>query len=237
MAEGVEVPRWTLSGSLEGVRMSMALLPGCLAMAMAIGTLAAQKGLTLLDTVLMSGVLFAGASQLVALEVWSPRFTIAGLITVALVTATVNLRYLLMTASLRPWTHRMPAWKVYPALLFTVDANWLVAMRYRSDGGQDPSIFLGSGLILWTVWVAGAIPGHLLGSLVSDPRAFGLDLALPAFFAAMLVPLWRGPRWAITWMVAGVVALAVSAVTPGWWFIIAGALAGSVTGGFVDDRR
>jgi 4-azaleucine resistance transporter AzlC len=237
MNNGSETPRWTLSGTIEGARMSAALLPGCLAMAMAIGTLAAQKGLTLIDTVLMSGILFAGASQLVALEVWSPRFTFAGLITVALVTATVNLRYLLMTASMRPWIHRMPAWQAYPALLITVDANWLVAMRYRAEGGQDPSIFLGSGLILWIVWVAGAIPGHLLGSLVSDPRAIGLDLALPAFFAAMLVPLWKGPRWAITWVVAGAVALGVSAVTPGWWFIIAGALAGSVTGGFVDERE
>ena len=237
MSAGADGPRWTLAGTLQGARMSTALLPGCLAMAMAIGALAAQKGLTLLDTVLMSGILFAGASQLVALEVWSPRFTLAGLITVALVSATVNLRYLLMTASLRPWTHRMPAWQVYPALLFTVDANWLVAMRYRAEGGQDPSVFLGSGLILWVVWVAGAIPGHLIGSLVSDPRAYGLDLALPAFFAAMLVPLWKGPRWALAWLVAGVVALVFSALVPGWWFIIVGALAGSVAGGFVDGRE
>ena len=53
-------PRWTLAGLVEGVRLSTALLPGCVAMAMAIGTLSAQKGLSLIETVLMSGLLFAG---------------------------------------------------------------------------------------------------------------------------------------------------------------------------------
>src|SRR5215216_6330665 len=63
--------------------------------------------------------------------------TLAGLVTVAVVTATVNLRYVLMTASLRPWIGDMPAWRIYPALLLTVDANWIVAMRYRGEGGSD----------------------------------------------------------------------------------------------------
>jgi 4-azaleucine resistance transporter AzlC len=221
----------------EGARLSIPLLPGTLAMAAAIGTLASQKGLSLIETTLMSALVFAGASQLVALEVWTPRFTWGALFTVALVTATVNMRYVLMTASMRPWLASMPSWRVYPALQFTVDANWLVAMRYRSDGGADPSVFLGSGLTLWVFWIAGTIPGHVLGSLVSEPRRFGLDFALPAFFVAMLVPLWRGPRRAIPWVIAGMTALAVSLLAPGWWFIIAGALAGSVAGGFINERR
>ena len=236
MTAGPDAPRWSVAGLIEGMRLSLVLLPGCIAMAMAVGTLSAQKGLSLAETMMMNGVLYAGASQLVALEIWTPRFTLGSLVTVALVAATVNLRYLLMTASMRPWLVGMPAWQVYPALLFTVDANWLVAMRYHAGGGRDPSIFLGSGLILWVCWVAGAIPGHLLGGMVSDPARFGLDLALPAFFAAMLVPLWKGPRWAVTWLIAGLTALAVSAFVPGWWFIIVGALAGSIAGGFIDER-
>src|SRR5262245_1622769 len=162
MDQRVAVSAWTSAGLIEGVKLSAALLPGCLAMSMAIGTLSAQKGLSLIETVLMSAIVFGGASQLVALEVWTPRFTAAMLVTVTLIAATVNLRYLLMTASLRPWVAAMPAWQIYPALMFTVDANWLVAMRYHQAGGKDPSIYLGSGLILWVVWVAGAIPGYLV---------------------------------------------------------------------------
>jgi predicted branched-subunit amino acid permease len=236
MSDADDARRWSRAGLIEGARLSLPLLPGTLAMAAAIGTLAAQKGMTLLETTLMSALVFAGASQLVALEVWVPRFGWAALATVALVTATVNLRYFLMTASMRPWLVGMPAWKVYPALMFTVDANWLVAMRYHGDGGRDPGVFLGCGVTLWLFWVAGTVPGHILGGLIRDPGRYGFDLALPAFFAAMLVPLWRGPRWALPWAVAGATALVVSLLLPGWWFIIAGALAGSFAGGFVDER-
>jgi predicted branched-subunit amino acid permease len=221
---------------LEGARLSAAVLPGTTVMAAAIATLCAQKGLDLSHTVLMNGLVFAGASQLVALEAWTTPFSAAALLTLALVTATVNIRYILMTASLRPWMGGMPPWQVYPLLLFTVDANWLIAMRYRATGGADPGVLLGATLTLWLFWMAGTVPGHLIGALVGEPRRFGLDLALPAFFAAMLVPLWRGRRRAIPWAVAGAVALAVSFVLPGWWFIIAGTAAGSITGGFIDER-
>jgi predicted branched-subunit amino acid permease len=49
------------------------------------------------------------------------------------------------------------------------------------------------------------------------------------------VPLWRGARAAVPWAVAGLTALAVAARVPGWWFMIAGALAGSVAAGLIDD--
>jgi predicted branched-subunit amino acid permease len=60
---------------------------------------------------------------------------------------------------------------------------------------------------------------------------------LPIFFAAMLVPLWRGRRRTIAWGVAGAVALATQYLVPGWWFIIVGAIAGSVAEGFAAEVR
>jgi predicted branched-subunit amino acid permease len=109
-------------------------------------------------------------------------------------------------------------------------------MRYRAGGGADCAAFFASGVALWLVWIAATVPGHAAGALVTDPRRFGLDLVLPAFFAAMLVPMWRGPRQASPWALAGAVAVGTSALMPGWWFIIAGAAAGSIAAGFIDER-
>jgi predicted branched-subunit amino acid permease len=232
-----DAPRLTAAGLREGVRLTLPMLPGVLLMSAAFGTVAAQKGLTLFQAALTSGALFAGASQLVALEVWPTVWTFGAVLTLALVTATVNMRYLLMGAALRPWLGPAPLWQSYIILLTTVDANWIVAMRYRSEGGSDPGIILGSGIVLWLFWVAGTFPGHMLGAIMSDPRRLGLDLVLPIFFAAMLVPLWRGPRRGAAWVIAGAVALLMAHFVPGYWFIIAGAIAGSVAGGFLDDGR
>jgi predicted branched-subunit amino acid permease len=226
---------WSLAGLAEGVRVTLPLIPGTCVFAAAFGTIAAQKGLSAFEAVFMSGAVYAGASQLVALEAWQDRMTVGAVATVVLVTVIVNLRCLLMSASLRPWLGTLPAWQAYPPLFFTTDAQWLIAMRYRAEGGSDAAVFLGSGLIMWPLWVGATWLGYWLGALVADPKRFGFDLVLPIFFAAMLVPLWRGTRRAASWAVAGAVALVTAWLVPGWWFIVVGAVAGSVVAGFIDE--
>jgi predicted branched-subunit amino acid permease len=236
-AKSAQAPYWSLPGIAEGAWRSAPLLPGTVIFAAAFGTLAAQKGISLTDAVLMNAIVFAGAAQLVAIEVWTEPLTLGTLASIAILTAIVNARFILMGASLRPWLGPLPAWQVYPTLLLTTDATWIVGMRYRAEGGGDASIYLGAGLALWALWTAAVIPGYLLGAFIADPTRFGFDLTLPVFFSAMLVGLWRGPRRAIGWAVAGVVALAAAYVIAGWWFIVIGAVAGSIAGGFVDDAE
>jgi predicted branched-subunit amino acid permease len=230
-----DAPYWSLAGLAQGARLSMPALPAMAAFAAAFGALAAQKGLTLLDATLMSTIVFAGASQFVAMEIWTDPMTAATLTTLGLVTAMVNLRFVLMSASLRPWLGELPAWQTYPALHLLCEPDWLIAMRHRAEGGSDVAIFLGSGIAMWLVWAAATVAGFLLGSLISDLKRFGLDLVMPTFFVTMLIPLWRGPRRAIAWAIAGAVALLVAQLVAGWWFIIVGAVAGSIAGGLLDE--
>jgi predicted branched-subunit amino acid permease len=231
-----QAPYWSLPGLLVGARMCGAMVPGTVVFAAAYGTLAAQKGLTFSETVLMSALVYGGASQLVGLEVWTNPFTLWSVLSLAIVTAIVNARFILMGATLRPWFGALPQWQAYASLNGTVDATWLIAVRYRAGGGSDCSVFVGAAITLWVVWVGSAVPGYLLGAFIADPKRFGFDLILPIFFAAMFVPLWRGARRAIGWVIAGAVALAVSYVIPGWWFIVIGALTGSIVGAFIDDE-
>jgi predicted branched-subunit amino acid permease len=148
----------------------------------------------------------------------------------------INARMLLMGAALHPWLNASPAWKIYPTLHVLTDPSWLIGMRYRSNGGLDAGVFLGSSVLLAIAWISATSLGHIGGALIADPRRYGIDLVMPIFFAAMLVPLWRGARPAVAWVVAGAVAVTVQQLAGGWWFIVAGALAGSVVGGYLDDR-
>ena len=86
-------------------------------------------------------------------------------------------------------------------------------------------------------WLAAAGVGYFVGGLIVDPAPYGLDLVMPAFFAAMLVPPWAGARRASGWMVAGIVAVIVERLVPGWWFIIAGSITGAVAGGYFNERN
>lgn len=225
----------TWRGMILGVRKISVVLPGIIVFAVAFGAAAAAKGLSLLETVMMSAIVYAGVAQLVAMELWRPEWTWGAIAGLAAVTATVNARMVLQGASLQPWFARFPRALNALHLFFFTDANWLVGTRYHAEGGRDLGVLIGGGLLLWVVWVLATVPGYLLGSLVSDPRRYGIDLVMPIFFAAMIVPLWRGRRAARPWLVAGIVALVTAKLVDGYAFIIVGALSGAVAGAFLDD--
>lgn len=227
-------PSFTLSGCLLGARYTLPVLPGIMAFASAFGAAAVQKGLTLSQALGMSAFVFAGASQMVGLELWREVWSPATILAIMTVTGVVNARMILMGAAIQPWLAHEPKGRTALNLFFLTDANWLIGMRYHGEGGRDVGVVLGSGLALWVVWVVMTVPGYLAGALVPEPKSFGLDLVMPIFFSAMLVPLWKGWRPALPWVIAGLVALIVHALVPGYSFIIAGALAGAAAGAIIE---
>jgi predicted branched-subunit amino acid permease len=230
-------PPFTLAGCRHGARLVLPVLPGVCVFASAFGAAAAQKGLTVGQALAMSAFVYAGASQMVALELWRETWSLSTLLTVMAVTATVNARMVLMGAAIQPWLAPAPKLQNALNLFFFTDANWLIGTRYRAEGGSDLGILFGAGFLLWVVWILATLPGFLAGALVTDPARYGIDLVMPIFFSAMIVPLWRGFRSAVPWAVAGVVALLVEALVPGYLFIVAGALAGALAGAFLSDGR
>lgn len=226
---------WSTASIVPGIVAIGPMLPGTLAFGMAFGALCAQKHFSLAEVEVMMATVYGGLSQFVAVQSWPDQLTPSSIATLALLTLTVNIRFVLMGATLRPWFGTLPAWQAYPSMLLVTDGGWLAAMRYRDHGGADAWFYLAGGIVLYLVWLVSSIPGYLLAEQLTDPKKYGVDLVMPAFYAAMLVPAWKGARRAIPWAVSGMVALGVHWLLPGWWFIIAGALSGAVTAGLMDD--
>lgn len=225
----------TRAGMFEGMRRTLPILPSISFFGLAYGAAAAQTSMSLFEAVLSSLLVFAGASQLVALELWRSEWTIASILGIALIVGTVNSRLILMGASLHSWLGRLPAHQLWPSLFFLTDASWMFAERYRAEGGHDAGIYLGSGLILWVVWGIVTVPGYLVSSLVPDPHVFGLDLVMPLFFILMLVPMWKGHHDLVPWLVAASMASLTWVLVPGYAFIVVGAIAGAVTAAFLPE--
>jgi predicted branched-subunit amino acid permease len=225
----------TLAGAVLGLRKVLVLMPGVVVFAVAFGAAASAKGLSLFEAVLMSAAVYAGVAQLVAMELWRPEWSWGAIAGLAVVTATVNARMVLQGASLQPWFKHYPGVVNGLHLFLFTDANWMIGTRYHGEGGRDLGVLVGAGLALWLMWVAATVPGYLLGALVADPRSYGIDLVMPIFFAAMIVPLWRGRRAAVPWVVAGLVALVTARLIDGYAFIIIGSLSGALVGALRDD--
>src|SRR3712207_4380927 len=94
---------FTLAGCLQGARYTLPVLPGIVVFGCAFGAAAAQKELTLGQALGLSAFVFAGASQMVALELWRETWTPATIAAVMVVTAVVNARMILMGAAIQPW--------------------------------------------------------------------------------------------------------------------------------------
>jgi predicted branched-subunit amino acid permease len=199
------------------------------------GTLAAQKALTLVEALAMSAFVYGGLVQMVSLQSWPSEFTLAALSALTLATLTVNSRLFLMSLTFRPWLGALPPWQAYPTLLLVTDVGWLRASRYRSEGGSDVGFFLGGGLFLYAIWLLSTGVGFVFSGWLTNPKALGIDLLIPAFFATLLIPAWRGARRALPWLVAGIVAAIVQWLFAGYWYIIAGAISGAITAGLSGD--
>ncbi|KAB0264350.1 AzlC family ABC transporter permease [Microvirga brassicacearum] len=221
---------FTCAGFMQGARSTFPALPGLVVFGMAFGAAAAQKGLSFGEVLGLSAFVYAGAAQMVGLEVWQKVWTPGTILTIMTVTAVVNSRLLLLGATLQPWLRNEPVARSALNLFLLTDAGWIFSTRYHNDGGRDVAFLFGTGVALWVLWVATSLAGFFVGAFIPEPQRFGLDLVMPIFFGVMLVPLWKGARPALPWLVAGLVSLLVHAFVPGYVFIIVGALAGVATG-------
>jgi 4-azaleucine resistance transporter AzlC len=214
-------------GLLEAARQSLPLAVSVGAYGLVFGVLARQAGLSLAEAALMSGTVYAGTAQFVVLDLWVHPLPVA---TIVLTTLAVNLRFLLMGASLQPWLARLSALRAYGSAFVLGDESWALTTRAFEAGERNEAFLLGSGLTISLTWLGATIAGHTLGGLLRDPARWGLDFASTAVFAALLVGLWKGTADVLPWATAAAVALVVAHVVPGTWYIPAGGVAGSVMG-------
>ena len=188
------------------------------------GTLATAKGLTLLEAVLMSVLVSAGAAQFVALELWSDPAPVFLLTFTVLL---VNMRLVLMSASLSRHIEGIPR-RLHPLVAFFLfDESWALAEKRALTQPVTLSYYLGLSFpLVFSWWVSSGI-GAMLGRSLGDPSAYGIDFAFSALFIAILMGFWKGDRTAAVLAASGAAAAAVKLSVSGAWYIIAGGMAGA----------
>lgn len=218
------------AGFRKGALASLGLLPGLLAFGAVFGMLAVQSGMAPGEAMLSSGIVFAGASQFMALDMWGPELSFW---TIVITTFIINMRHMLMGAALRPWFRTLPPHKACAILFFMVDESWALTIGSKVDPGERAGFLLGSGMLLWANWMTATFIGAYLVSSIEDPAVWGLDFVFGAAFIALLVGVYRGREDILPWTVVAVVAVACERFLPGKWYILIGGLAG----GFVEAMR
>jgi predicted branched-subunit amino acid permease len=223
----------TRAGFQRGLRTAFPLTVGLIPFGLVVGVLAEAKGLTMLEIALMSALVFAGTSQILALESWTEP---APVLTATLAALAVNLRFALMGPSLASWLDALKGWKRWLSVGAIVDHAWALALAEMRAGRHDALFYLGAAAMLWSAWLVTTIAGHAMGAVVALPPGHPLFFAAPACLIALLVPVWRGARSdVLPWAVAASVSLLVTPMLPNAALaVVVGAVAGAAAGAWRD---
>ena len=190
-----------------------------------LGMLAAQKGLTWLELMAMNLSVFAGSAQFVMVEMWAPPLPV---VEMTLAVMIINLRYLLIGASLEPLFRGSSLARKAGIMHLVADENWAVTMAAYRRGEGSTGFLLGGGICLCSVWSMGTLLGHQLGALVAHPERFALDFAFVAVFTALTMSMWRGRRDVLPWLTTAILAVIAERWLPGKWYILIGGLGGAL---------
>ena len=214
-----------------GVSAMLPLLLGVVPFGLVFGVLGISSGLTKTETILMSSIIFAGASQVVfaqLLAAGSAYFVIASSV------ALINLRHVLYSVSVAEYLKKLSfKWRIILGYLLTDEAFAVSIERLSAHGKSRPVHFfmLGSGLTLWLAWQISTIVGVIAGSTI--PENWELAFAIPLTFIAIVVPLLRNTSTIICALTSGLIAIFGQSLPWNTWIIVA-ALGGILMGASIE---
>jgi 4-azaleucine resistance transporter AzlC len=207
------------------VQGAAAISPVCIAalpIGLVWGALAVERGMGWFEIGLMSATVFAGASQFVAVGLWAHPLPVAAIL---LATLMVNLRHVMMSASLGRSMASFSTAQRLVAFFGLADEVWALAEARAATAPLTPSYYAGLAVPLMLSWTPSTLAGAAFGGMIGNPASIGLDFV----FSAMFIGLVVGFRGAPAWLPVVVTSAAVSALTyyilPAPWFVIAGGIA------------
>ena len=172
------------------------------AYALSFGAIATTSGLSLLQTVSLSLLMFTGASQFALVGIVGSGGSVwAGVATAALL-GTRNALYGVRLSSLL----KVSGLRRIGAAQLVIDESTAMAIA-RNDENVGRFAFWVTGLLLFAFWNVGTLIGALATNALPDPKVLGLDAAPPAAYLALLAPRLRAREPLAIALAAGLVAL------------------------------
>lgn len=197
------------------------------------GTLAADKGLSVAEVLLSSGLIFAGGAQLAAIQIWTVPVPIGALLVSTLL---INARYVLMSASLAPKVAHLPLLGRIVGFHVLADENWAMSERRAAGGPISAAYFFGMGAVFWVNWMVFSALGAVTGPMLGDPRRFGADFAFTAMFIVLTASFARSRTSVLVIAVSAATAALAHVVVGPPWHVLAGAFAGIATAALSSER-
>lgn len=193
------------------IRSSLAVGIAVSAYGVSFGALSVASGLDIWQTCVLSLLMFSGGSQFALIGVIASGGAGAGAaaITGATLLGTRNALYAIRLAPIIPG----PWWRRLAAGHLTIDESTAVATAQPTLAAQRTG-FWWTGLIIYVGWNLTTLIGALVGDLIGDVRAYGLDAAAAAAFLGLLWPRLKQLQPVVVAIAAAVLAVVLTPALP-----------------------
>jgi predicted branched-subunit amino acid permease len=215
----------------QGVRLGLPVVVASAPFAILFGALAVDNGFTVTEAVVMSALIYGGASQMVGLELFGQN--IAPWLVVASIFA-VNFRHVLYSASIGRRLAHWPLWQQAVGYFVLTDPQFAEAER-KAESGEKVGFawYMGMGLAIYVCWVIESGLGAMFGKLIPDTHALGIDFLLPIYFLGLVMSFRKRPLWLPVVLVSGIVSIIAYKTIGSPWHVSVGAAAGIILGAVV----
>jgi 4-azaleucine resistance transporter AzlC len=223
----VEEKELILTKWKESAKDAIPIIIGYLPIGTAYGVIARQAGLSFFESILMSVLVFAGASQFIGVGLLAAG---AGFIEVVVTTFFINLRHILMSASLAPYLKKARS-SLLPILAFGVtDETYAVSITRFREEKANQWYMLGVNFIAYFSWVGGSLIGALIGAGIPPYLQDSFAFALPALFIGLLILQIEGKLEIAVLIVAAVASSLFYFRVEGVWNVIFATIVGATVG-------
>ena len=218
---------------LAGARGALPILIGVVPFAMISGVAAVSVGLTFFETLGMSVLVFAGASQLVVFQLMSAGSPWLIMVLTAWV---INLRFTMYSATLAPYLQKLSLWQKALLAYMLSDQAFGVSLTHfvTNETVSHRWFYFGSALTVWVAWQISAVIGSLLGALV--PASWGFDFAFPLSFMALMFGSLRDRPTVVAALTGGIIAVLAKGLPYNIGLVLATFL-GIAAGYLMENRR
>lgn len=221
---------------LKGLTRAIPVMLGYVTVGFAYGVLAQNAGLSLLNGVLMSLIVYAGSAQLIGAGMFAMA---AHPLSIILTTFIVNLRHLLMSAAIAPRLRDTDTpWSRTEIVLFGLeltDETFALHTSTFAQGKPSKTSLFVSNAASQLSWIVGSALGMLVGSLIGDIRPFGLDFVLSAMFVALIFMQLQNHRQLMIAVLAGVISMLFLAGGLQQWNVILATIVAAAIGVLLEE--
>ncbi len=220
---------------LAGARRSIPILISTAPFGLLYGAIAVDQGLSIWQASLMSLTIYAGASQLVGIDLFHDR--VAPWI-VILSIFIVNARHILYSAAVGRRIGHFTRAQQAIGLFFLIDPQYAETERQAErEGGVSFAWFMGLALPVYVMWNIESVLGAMFGKLIPDTQALGIDFLLPLYFFGLVMGFRARALWLPVVAVSATASVLALKLIGSPWHVSLGALAGVLFAAAFTARR